>query len=281
MTGTKRLDRLLSSVFADGDGLDVVVIDGGSTDRTLAVASEYPTRIFSCPGGRTDAYMFGIRESRGQYVMLLDTDEVVTAGLLKECRNIIMEKQPDGIAVDQYILPDKPRTLNAAQMHNLEYDAGILDSSKTNVIVLKKSLVESVKLPSSMTLGEDYALVRAALQPGSRIVKVRGKTLQYHGGSFPDMIRRTIFYGRNFSWDSERFGSRAEFISSISILDGRRFWQLTKRLSQKPNLIVPFSLYIVAKYLSFIVGNLVGKILPPSSPSGVRQILVDVPISPN
>jgi len=59
-------------------GLEVLVIDGGSTDKTLKIASDYGARVINNP--RTEpvfAKFLGYRNANGKYIMYLDHDEVI------------------------------------------------------------------------------------------------------------------------------------------------------------------------------------------------------------
>ena len=75
------LGRAIDSVFAQDyptDGLEVIVVDDGSTDGTAAVAASYGDRIryvHQPNGGHLAAYDRGIGETTGDYIALLDGDD--------------------------------------------------------------------------------------------------------------------------------------------------------------------------------------------------------------
>jgi glycosyltransferase involved in cell wall biosynthesis len=74
-----RLRRCLDSVaWAD----EIVVVDGGSTDRTVAVAREYTDRVVERPWpGFAAQKNFALAQARGAWVLALDADEEVTPEL--------------------------------------------------------------------------------------------------------------------------------------------------------------------------------------------------------
>lgn len=78
---------VLRSVFAQqvDAPLDVVVVDDGSSDGTIAVANQFPCRVVSEPavgGNPARARNFGARESRGDPIVFLDADCVAQPGWL-------------------------------------------------------------------------------------------------------------------------------------------------------------------------------------------------------
>src|SRR5205085_4470358 len=71
------LERCLASVaFAD----DLVVLDSGSTDATVEIATKYKARIFTEPFKDYSAQkQSAIDKAQHDWVLLLDADEALTA----------------------------------------------------------------------------------------------------------------------------------------------------------------------------------------------------------
>ncbi len=70
------LEGVLSQSYKD---LEIIVIDDGSTDRTAAIASGYPTvRVISQPnGGLSVARNRGVEAATGDYIHFLDVDDLI------------------------------------------------------------------------------------------------------------------------------------------------------------------------------------------------------------
>ena len=90
-------DCLASAAWCD----EVVVVDGHSTDSTVAVSREYTDKVFlsdrlgpSKPGGFAEQRNFGLEQASGDWVFFLDADERFTPELAKEIR----ERMDKGIA---------------------------------------------------------------------------------------------------------------------------------------------------------------------------------------
>ena len=90
-------DCLASVSFAD----DIVVVDTGSTDRTVELARAYTDRVLSAPWqgfGRTKNY--ALDQARGEWVFSLDTDERVPPALQEEILAVVASDGPlDGYRV--------------------------------------------------------------------------------------------------------------------------------------------------------------------------------------
>ncbi len=81
---------------------EIVVVDSGSTDRTLEIAHEFTPHVhFSGllgpdkPGGFSDQRNFGLAQATGEWVLFLDADERVTLELAKEIQGRILGNSPE------------------------------------------------------------------------------------------------------------------------------------------------------------------------------------------
>ncbi len=94
----ENMERCLKSVqWAD----EIIVVDSGSTDDTVAIASQYTSNIFS-----TDWQGYGVQKQRalsmakGHWVLNVDADEVISSALKKA----IIDAMATDIA-DAYRIP--------------------------------------------------------------------------------------------------------------------------------------------------------------------------------
>lgn len=99
----KNLEACLSSVRRLAD--EIVVVDGGSTDKTVAIARTFTTKII-----RTDnPMMFHINKQKaldacgGDWILQLDADEIIPEALRKEIQSVT-EKDT---TVNGYYIPRK------------------------------------------------------------------------------------------------------------------------------------------------------------------------------
>ena len=100
----KNLEACLSSVTSMSD--EIVVVDGGSTDNTVAIVKKFTSKII-----RTDnPSIFHINKQKaleactGEWILQLDADEVVTEDLKNEIIGTINNKQK---TINGYYIPRK------------------------------------------------------------------------------------------------------------------------------------------------------------------------------
>ncbi len=84
--GERFLAAAIQSVLAqDYDPLEILVIDGNSTDRTAEIARSFPQVTFLTQPGRgvPDSYNFGVAQAKGEWVAFLESDDTWTPDKLR------------------------------------------------------------------------------------------------------------------------------------------------------------------------------------------------------
>lgn len=98
----KELGRAIGSVRDLAD--EIVVVDLGSTDKTVEVAKSFGVRVFHYknPGYVEPARNWAINKAKGEWVLVLDPDEELQSSLVKRLKEIAKKPQ-----ADYYRLPRK------------------------------------------------------------------------------------------------------------------------------------------------------------------------------
>lgn len=93
---------LKSVVWAD----EIVLIDNGSTDRTVIIAKQYKAKIFSVlSGSYKDLRNEGARQASGEWLFYLDADERVTSKLQDEIIQLTGSRVEHGMTSSAYAIP--------------------------------------------------------------------------------------------------------------------------------------------------------------------------------
>ena len=62
-----------------GDGVEIVVVDGGSSDATCAIAQAKGAKIIAAPRGRGGQLAAGAKAARGDWLLFIHADTVLSA----------------------------------------------------------------------------------------------------------------------------------------------------------------------------------------------------------
>lgn len=102
----KYLPKLLDSLVAQTDrDFEVVVVDGGSRDKTVALAGKYGKKLQKLTVVQSDRASLpyqrnlGAAHARGEWFVFVDADSVFLPYFVSECKRCIKERKPDAISV--------------------------------------------------------------------------------------------------------------------------------------------------------------------------------------
>ncbi len=103
----KTLSKCLSSIKSQTySNIEIIVVDGGSRDRTIEIAKSFGAKVFILPGsGMADATNFGARRSRGKYIYRVDSDVILDPTLVEEAVQKCEIEGFDGVCI--FWIPDE------------------------------------------------------------------------------------------------------------------------------------------------------------------------------
>ncbi len=103
--------RALDTVVTSGDKVEVIVVDDGSVDATGEIVQEYVEQypdivryVRKENGGHGDAVMTGIREAKGRYFYVLDSDDWLDAKELTRIVDKLSIANRDKVRYDMVIV---------------------------------------------------------------------------------------------------------------------------------------------------------------------------------
>ena len=89
MNEEKYIGRLLKSIKDAGFNGEIIVVDGGSKDRTMKIARKYGAKVYVKKGNVAFARNYGARKAHGDIFVFLDADMVVGRNFFREVRKKI------------------------------------------------------------------------------------------------------------------------------------------------------------------------------------------------
>lgn len=181
---------ILSALREVGEREEVILVDDGSVDRSVEIARKYEDRITIVTGpnrGVSAARNRGVQVARGDYLVFLDSDDLLPPGALEEYRRQL-RGDPRVILIGKAEVIDehghRRSSRNYAQpipVANDELKAHeVLASWAANwACLIPRSLFEEAGgYDPRVGLGEDYDLNSRMLSKGARYRRILGVTYQ-------------------------------------------------------------------------------------------------------
>ncbi|TCS44116.1 glycosyltransferase [Reinekea marinisedimentorum] len=174
----------LSSQIAN---YEVVVVDNGSTDKTLQIAKQYPVKVLSSKakyvgGVRND----GVKATSGDVLVFLDSDCVADEGWVSRCLELLVKKNLSAIG-GYYNLRQNPSFFERYWILN-DGNSGENESLLVGgcIVTWRKEFNQVGGFPDYLTAGEDSAYTK--LMQGRNGCKVDPSLNVVHLG-YPDTFR--------------------------------------------------------------------------------------------
>lgn len=100
----KETERLLKSIKSQSyKNIEIVVVDNFSTDNTKEIAKKYTNSVYSKGPERSTQRNFAVEKAKGKYVLILDSDMILTPNIVSECVDVIQKNKNIGAIV----IPEK------------------------------------------------------------------------------------------------------------------------------------------------------------------------------
>lgn len=193
----KYLSECIESVLQQGDkDIEIILVDDGSTDTSGKICDEYSLKddrirvVHKANGGLVKARLTGVEQAKGDYIISLDSDDVIYPGLISHVDNIICSYQPDIVCFDllefgtcnpklrkncyKEGLYSGEKYLNIIKTYICNenepfFTAGIVYGIVTKVVKRNLLLKALNEVPQTISLGEDLATTSIILSDAQNL----------------------------------------------------------------------------------------------------------------
>lgn len=253
----RTLERLLLSIKRQSyRKLEIILIDNNSSDSTVNIALRYTNFVYKKGPERSVQRNFGARKSKGRYLLILDSDMVLTKDVIKNCVNLI-QKQTN---IKEIIIPEKSFGVgkwSKAKILEREINLGekYFESAR---FYDKKVFWEFNGFDETMTGPEDWDLPQRI----SRKYKVGriNSYIKHDEGkhSLIGLMKKKFYYG--LSAHKYLKSQKLPIIGPTTIYFLRiGFYKKWRKLLKNPYLTLTMFIMLFAETLGGGVGYLVGR----------------------
>lgn len=172
------LNQCLRSLYLNVPIKNLIVVDGWSTDRTLAILERFNQKysnikILQMEGSRAKARTEGIRHVSTEWFMFLDSDVLLSRGWFKKATAELKEGVGAVWGINIDLLP------NVTNKWFLRFQALVaqkcfkLRGGMHDTLILKKA-VEGIQIPEELHTYEDAYIVKWIKNKGYKVVIGQG-----------------------------------------------------------------------------------------------------------
>lgn len=253
------LDQCIESVRSQRyRNLEVIVIDNGSTDRTLEIARLKADVVLTQGTERCSQLNAGARQAAGKYLYRIDGDFVVEPDVIPQAVQLCERHGYDAIAVHN---DSDPKVSFWARVRNFERQMYKYDRTIVGARFFSKQAFESIGgFDEGLIAGEDYDIHNRLLSAGYLIGAIAAGEIHLgEPASLGEFASKSYFYGRSIGTFVRKNGLRG--LAQVSPIR-TAFFRHWRNFVRHPVLAAGFILMQSVKYVCGSAGFLVSRVSP-------------------
>jgi len=229
--------------------IEIVVVDNGSIDKTKEIAKKYTHNVYNFGPERSAQRNYGIKKSKGEYVMYLDADMILEKNLIEECVKQIQDA--DALNIPEYILGGS----FFSRCRNFErsfYCNSLIDG----VRFMRKKIFKEVNGFDETFIGpEDWDLSKKIKQKRGKISLLKNSHINHNESEvvLKDYLNKKSYYSKSFDKYIKKWGADDKDVKKQLGFYYRFIGVFTKQGKYKKLLRHPL-LTLGMYYLRFRVG---------------------------
>ena len=180
--------------------LEIILVDNGSTDRTVEIAQQEGVKVIKFPVGTIAAVRNkGVSESNGDILVFIDSDVRVTFGWHEKLLFVAEEltNVPNMITGSRYKSPENKSILNKYWYTELtQYEANYINAGH---LIVTRELFDKIQgFSEHLETAEDYDFCQKAVRAGA-VIRNNPDLVVTHDGypqSLISFVQRERWHGR-------------------------------------------------------------------------------------
>ncbi len=176
--------------------IEIIVVDNFSADKTLEIAKKYTDKVFTKGPERSAQRNFGIQNSAGEYILVLDADMYLSKNVIKESVEIF----ENDLEVKSIFIPEETLATGFwGKCKKFERDFYLIGEMSVEAVRFfrKKELDEIGGYDEKMSGGEDWDLSDRFIAKFPKFSRTKSTLLHDDGEiKFNEVIKRKAYYSK-------------------------------------------------------------------------------------
>lgn len=257
----KVLKKLLHSIQKQQyKNYEIVIVDNNSQDNTKIIAKRFNTRILNRGPERSAQRNYGVRKSKGKFLLFLDADMTITRNVIKECVETLgKERKIGGLVIPEVSVAESfwERIKKFERsFYNLEGDR-ITDAAR---FFVKRVFLKCKGYDEEITGPEDWDITDSVRNVGFGIKRIKAKI--YHQERVPSLLSlmgKKFYYGL----DAHRYIKKhhiSTFSSKTIYFLRPVFYKNIDKIFLHPVLSAGLLVMLTCELLAGSIGYLIGRV---------------------
>lgn len=167
------LGRLLDRLLTSGNrAVEIIVVDGGSEDRTAAVAESFDVQLFQCEASRAKQMNLGAQLAKGNMLYFVHADTVPPKSFFNDASDIF---NSEFVAACYRSKFDSKKKIIHVNAFFTRFNWLVSRGGDQSLFIKKARFEELGGFDESMVIMEEYPLIEKLME--KKLMKVLPKTI--------------------------------------------------------------------------------------------------------
>jgi glycosyltransferase involved in cell wall biosynthesis len=241
--------------------IEVIVVDGLSSDDTIRIAAEFGAKVIQQKSTPALARNIGIANSTGKYVLLIDSDQVLTPSVVEECVKNCESGNAEMVRIPEVFIGKNFWGSCSATWKNYYWKVEQKYRADTNILsgeprfFLREQIALVGMLDPTLLWGEDYNLYKKLKKVETREVLCRSRLYHYEARSVRKIVTKNLLYGKSMPTFMHR-SKEGQVLSLVIMHSLLTLGEILSDSTEKPAIIVGCTFLLGLKAFAMMVGFL-------------------------
>jgi len=180
----KYIGECLRHLMAYGKGAEIIIVDGGSDDSTVAIAQDYPVKVYCSTKGRAAQLNFGAKKATKDILYFLHADTLPPETFIEDIYSSLLQGNVGGCFKVRYVNGPWLMSINSyLSKFKMSWSGG----GDQSLFLFENTFKELGGFNESLQIMEDFDLVDRLKKSGNFDVisnEMMVSSRKYRGNSY-------------------------------------------------------------------------------------------------